>query len=131
MSALPYAETSTTGTVCAAIANSVTRLHKEYTGHGPTSARTVIDGDLVAVTLRNGLTPAERRLIDNGRTELVMRLREEFHATMYYDLVVVVQALTGRTVSALLSVHTIEPDTTVHTFVLDPQPGHWGRETGP
>ena len=128
MSAMPNAETSTTGTVCAAISDSVSRLHKEYTGRGPTGARTVIDGDLVAVTLRGALTRAERRLIDDGKAEFVTRLRDEFHATMYYELVVAVQALSGRTVSALLSVHTIEPDVTVHTYVLDPLPGQWNLE---
>ena len=117
--------------VCAAIADSVTRLHKEFTGRGPTSARAVIDGDLVAVTLRDALTPAERRLLDDGKEALVARLRDEFHSTMYDELVVAVQDVTGRTVNALLSVHTIDSDVTIHTYVLDPLPGSWSEEVRP
>ena len=133
MAALSSSSTAahpTAGTIGAATANAVTRLYKEYTGRGPKNARTVIDGDLVTVLLRDALTTAERRLIADCKVELVEQLRREFHATMRDDLVAAVQMLTQRTVIAFLSAHGADPDITTHTFVLLPDAGNGSGPTG-
>ena len=109
------------GTITAAIANAATRLHKEYTGRGPTSARTVVDGDLLTVLLRDVLTPAERRLMTHGKAELVKQFRREFHATMRDELVAAVEMLTQCSVIAFLSAHDAEADVVMHSFVVVPQ----------
>lgn len=118
------------GTICAATANAVTRLYKEYTGRGPNNARTVVDGDVVIVMLRDALTTAERRLIADGKVELVEQLRREFHATMSDDLVAAVQMLTERTVIAFLSARNAKPDITAQTFVLLPDSANGSGPAG-
>ena len=118
------------GTSAAAIATSVTRLHKEHTGRGPTSARTVIDGDLVTVLLRGALTTAERSLLEHGRLEVVEELRRACHAAMRDDLVAAVQMLTQRTVIGFLSAHDAEPNITAFSFVLLPDPANGSAPTG-
>ena len=107
-----------TGAIASEIANSVTRLYKEFTGRGPTSARAVMDGDLVTVLLREGLTTGERTLISDGKADLVEQLRREFHATMRDDLVEAVEVLTERSVIAFMGAHDLGADITAHSFVL-------------
>src|SRR3954452_705174 len=114
-----HAERSSTGSVAAAISNGVVRLMNEYTGRGPTRARTYISEDLVTVVLRDTLTKGERSLVSDGRTELVLSTRKAFQTTMKDELVALVEDLTGRKVFAFLSDNHIEPDIAVETFVLD------------
>ncbi|MBW3607457.1 MAG: DUF2294 domain-containing protein [Actinobacteria bacterium] len=54
------------GTLSAAISNAVVGLLHDYTGRGPTMARTTIGADTIVVTLRDSLTKAERTLADRG-----------------------------------------------------------------
>src|SRR5674476_141866 len=51
---------SITGSVSAAISSVVVKLLREYTGRGPTKARTYVDDDLITVVLRDTLTMGER-----------------------------------------------------------------------
>jgi uncharacterized protein YbcI len=95
----------------------------EYTGRGPTRARTYISDDLVTVVLRDTLTKGERSLVSDGRTELVLSTRKAFQTTMEDELVALVEDLTGRKVFAFLSDNHIEPDIAVETFVLDAADG--------
>src|SRR5258706_453589 len=48
------------GSVAADISNAVVRLLSDYTGRGPTKARTYLHEDLVSVVLRDTLTKGER-----------------------------------------------------------------------
>ena len=50
------------GPLTAAISNAVVGLLRDFTGRGPTQARTTIGSDTVVVTLRDSLTKAERTL---------------------------------------------------------------------
>jgi uncharacterized protein YbcI len=107
----------------AAISNAVVRLLAEYTGRGPTKARTYINDDYIAVVLQDALTKGERSLVRDGKTELVLSSRKAYQNTMSRDLITVVEQLTGRTVYAFLSDNCTDPDIAVESFVLAPQDG--------
>ncbi|HKG38067.1 MAG TPA: Na-translocating system protein MpsC family protein [Conexibacter sp.] len=107
----------------AAISNAVVRLLSEYTGRGPTKARTYINDDYIAVVLQDTLTKGERSLVRDGRTELVLDNRKAYQQTMANDLVAAVEELSGRTVHAFLSDNHADPDVAVESFVLAPRDG--------
>ena len=72
------------------INNGAVRVVREYTGRGPTQARSVIGRDSVTVLLADTLTPAERRLAEGGKGDHVLQTRDEFQRLMRDDLVKVV-----------------------------------------
>ena len=107
------------GTLAASISSAVVHLFTEYTGRGPTRARTTIDGDLVVVILQDGLTKAERALVRAGKREEVLRLRRVFQDTMSDELIAAVERLTQRRVQAFMSANHTEPDAAAEIFLLD------------
>lgn len=114
----PSAETETPAT---RISNETVRLVHEYTGRGPTQARTAINKDLISVVLQDTLTKGERSLVAKGRSEVVLTTRREFQSAMREDLVAAVEKASGRKVLAFLSDNHIDPDVAVESFVLEPQ----------
>ena len=117
----------------AAISNHVVHTISEYTGRGPTKARTTIDEDLVSVVLRDTLTKGERSLVADGKRQLVLDMRKAFQNTMGQELIDGVERLTGRTVIAFLSDNHLDPDIAIESFVLSPRPhpaadGNGGRD---
>jgi uncharacterized protein YbcI len=97
------------------------RLVSEYTGRGPTKARTYFEGDLVSIVLQDTLTRGERSLVRDGRSELVLSTRRAYQATMSEDAIAGIEELTGRKVLAFLSDNHIDPDVAVESFVLTPE----------
>ena len=116
----PIEPVPTTGALSAAISNAVVGLLHDYTGRGPTHARTTVSSDTVVVTLRNSLTRAERTLAQRGQAAEVLAMRRAFQNTMRDDLVAAVERLTGRAVEAFLSDNLHEPDVAVEIFLLRP-----------
>jgi len=106
------------GSLSAAISNAVVGLLHDYTGRGPTHARTTIGPDTIVVTLRDSLTKAERTLAQRGQAVEVLAMRRAFQNTMRDDLIAVVERLTGRTVEAFLSDNLYEPDVAVEIFLM-------------
>jgi uncharacterized protein YbcI len=98
------------------------RLFAEYTGRGPTRARTTIRDRVVVCITEDNRTRAERRLTQEGEGELVVTVRRKFQSTMRDDLVGGVELLTGRKVVAFLSDHDAGADTAAEIFVLDGAP---------
>ena len=107
----------------AAISNAVVHLLSEYTGRGPTKARTYINDDLISVVLRDTLTKGERSLIANGSVDVVLDARKAYQAAMKQDLIAVIEKYSGRSVLAFMSENHIDPDIAVESFVLAPQKG--------
>ena len=105
--------------VAAAISNAVVGVMHDYTGRGPTRARTTMSPDMVTVTLRDSLTKAERTLADNGYAAEVLVQRRLLHQTMREDMITAVEMLTGRTVEALLNDNLPDPDIAVEIFLLE------------
>jgi uncharacterized protein YbcI len=108
------------GQLATAISNMVVQLLRQYTGRGPTRSRTYLHDELITVVLQGTLTRAERRLVADGESELVLRTRTAFREIMRADLVTGVEALTGRTVLAFLGSNSIDPDVKVKSFLLAP-----------
>jgi uncharacterized protein YbcI len=121
MSAPDYVRTD--GSLNAALSNAVVRIVHEYTGRGPTKARTSIRDNVVVVVLQETLLKAERSLIRDSKSQLVVEMRRSFQQTMRSELSSAVAELTGREVIAFMSDSHLEPDYSVEVFVLAPEPG--------
>lgn len=110
-----------TQSLTAAISNATVRIMADYTGRGPTRARTSIRDDVVLVIMQDTLTKAERSLLTAGQTDFVMETRRRFQTTMRRDLVTAVEQLTQRNVLAFMSANHPEPDMAAEIFVLEPR----------
>jgi uncharacterized protein YbcI len=118
--------TATDGTrgarsLAADISTSIVRLMAEYTGRGPTKARTTINGDLIVVLLRDTLTKGERGLAERGELDAVLSMRRAFQSTMRDEASSAIEELTGRRVLAFMSDNLADPDLAVEVFVLEPE----------
>ena len=111
---------TTEGHLLAAISNAVVHCTREYTGRGPTKARTTIGDDIIVTRVEDTLTKGERSLADSGKGDMVLDIRRCFQATMREQLVAEVEKLTGRKVIAFMSDNHIEPAMGVEIFVLQP-----------
>ncbi|MEA2659896.1 MAG: hypothetical protein QOF64_2495 [Candidatus Binatota bacterium] len=112
--------TSPNAGASSAISTAVVHLIREYTGRGPTKAKTYVNHDLVTVVLQDTLTKGERSLVTDGRSDSVLHTRLLYQQTMRGALVETVERLTNREVLAFMSANHIEPDMAVETFVLVP-----------
>ncbi|HKN92856.1 MAG TPA: Na-translocating system protein MpsC family protein [Thermoleophilaceae bacterium] len=110
------------GPRAAAISNAIVQLLHEYTGRGPTHARTTIAGDLIVCLLADTLTKSERKLVEAGEERLVLEERSTFQRLMRVKAIAEIERLSGRTVTAFMSTNHIDPDLAVETFVLAPSP---------
>jgi uncharacterized protein YbcI len=113
-----HTEPSISGSKAAAISNHVVRTMSEYTGRGPTKARTYINDDVVTVVLQDTLTKGERSLVGDELHDLVLSMRKAFQSTMRRDLTGGIEEILGRTVVAFFSDNHIDPDVAVEVFVL-------------
>jgi uncharacterized protein YbcI len=117
-------ERPTGGSLAAAISNAIVRIMAEYTGRGPTKARTSIRDDLIVVLMRETLTKAERSLLAAGQHDFVLETRKRHQNTMREDFVAAVQILTERKVIAFMSTNHLEPDMAAELFVLEARAPH-------
>jgi uncharacterized protein YbcI len=107
------------GALLAAISNTIVGLHKRYFGKGPTKARSYLLDDMLVCVLRGGMTRAEQTLIESGRSELVMRQRQDFQEAVRAEFSAAVEDLVGRPVVAFMSTSSAEPDVSIEIFLLD------------
>jgi uncharacterized protein YbcI len=112
------------GLLYTAISNAIVAILRDYSGHGPTQARTTIRDNMVVVVLHNALTRGERSLLANGRGDKVLDIRHEFQEAMRDDCTAKVSELTGRGVIAMMSANHIDPDLAVEIFILDGAPNY-------
>ena len=117
----PQFDPTTAGPDGLAISNLIVRLLSEYTGRGPTKARTHFNDNLITVVVQDLLTKGERSLIRDGKADLVLETRRAYQLTMRHDLTGGVEDITGRHVIAFLSANHIDPDVAIESFVLAPQ----------
>jgi uncharacterized protein YbcI len=105
----------------AAVSQSMVDVHSEPgTGSGIT-ARSYLNDDMLSCVLRDLLTAAERVLMENGREQQVLFLRQSFEEAMQARVSALVEGLTGRSVIAFLSQSCLVPDLTLETFFLSPE----------
>jgi uncharacterized protein YbcI len=105
---------SPAGPLNAAIADEISKLVAEFTGHEATGSRAFIDRDVVVCQLDGAVTKAEINLVDAGDGEFV---REQRDALIKEQLVAAVERHTGRSVRMFLS--GILGESWVDVFVLD------------
>ena len=115
-----HVEHSPTGSKAAAISNHVVRTISEFTGRGPTKARTYINDDVVMCVLQDTLTKGERSLVGDSLDDLVLTMRKAFQDTMREALVSGIEEILGRKVTAFMSANHIDPDAAVEVFLLEP-----------
>ena len=106
------------------ISNAIVGFLREYTGRGPTKARTTIRDNVVVVMLEQTLTKGEQSLVQKGRGEKVLALRHEYQDAMREESSAKIAELTGRKVVAMLSANHIDPDLGAEIYVLDGPPDH-------
>jgi uncharacterized protein YbcI len=104
----------------AKISTGAVQLLHDYTGRGPTKARTVINHDSVMILLADILTRGERRLVETGKATRVLELRHDYQTVMRDDLIRLVEDELDRKVIAFMSDNHIDPDMSVEVFVLEP-----------
>ncbi|MDP9189149.1 MAG: DUF2294 domain-containing protein [Actinomycetota bacterium] len=105
----------------ATISREAVGLLLEYTGRGPTKAKTLFNHDTVVIILEDALTKGERMLADLGRTEHVLQTRREYQAAMRTELTALIERETGRTVIAFMSANHVDPDAAAEVFLLEPE----------
>jgi uncharacterized protein YbcI len=120
MTATNAAHPSDQGPKLAAISTLTVGLFGQYTGRGPSKARTFIDDEVVVVVLQDMLTAAEHTLIDNDRAEIVLATRKVFQEVMTEELIAGIEQILERSVIAYLSDNHIDPDIAIGVFVLAP-----------
>jgi uncharacterized protein YbcI len=109
------------GSVSSAISTAVVALLGEYTGRGPTKARTYRNEDLIIVVLYNTLTTEERDIVRNDGADLVLSTRQAFQRAMKPELIATVERFSGRSTSTCMSHNHLSPDIVVESFVLAPR----------
>jgi uncharacterized protein YbcI len=104
-----------------AIANAITRLHREHYGRGAASARTVMGRDHIVCFMEDIYTTVERTLIEDGKFDTVRATRKAFQLTLEKAFTEAVEEITGRHVIAFMSEVHVSPDIAAELFVLEPR----------
>jgi uncharacterized protein YbcI len=104
----------------AKIATSAVQVLHDYTGRGPTKAKTTISEGLVTILLADTLTIGERTLVEHGHADRVLQVRYDYQAVMRDQLVGIVERELDREVIAFMSQNHIDPDLAIEVFVLNP-----------
>jgi uncharacterized protein YbcI len=121
------AEVSPGGPLAAEISRRMVKLMHEYTGRGPTRARTYIHTNLVVCVLADTLTKGERTLAAHGEEASVINTRRTYQQLMRGEAVTMVEELVGRKVLAFFSDHSLNPDMAIEGFALAPADGFGGQ----
>ena len=102
------------------IEREILRVHEDSYGTGATETYVHMVGDFVLVVLDVELTPAERTLIDAGRSETVKATRESYQVAIAPTFRAIVERATGRTVASFLSSMSLDPLYSAEIFRLEP-----------
>ncbi len=113
------------------ISNAIGRLHKEFTGRGPTKVRTYVFDNLVACVLEGGLTRAEHTVRAHSGDTLVMEMRLQLQAAMGEAITEAVANLTGRKVRSFMSANDPDADLQVEFLLLANDSSTEERAGGP
>jgi uncharacterized protein YbcI len=122
MTAQAETERLSGGSLQVALSNAIVGFLRDYTGRGPTKARTSIRDNVVVVMLEASLTKGERVLVERGRGATVLALRHEYQEAMAEESSAKVAELTGRKVIAFMSANHVDPDFGCEIYVLDGPP---------
>lgn len=118
----PRLDTGPTYSMAARISTQMVRLMSQYTGRGPTKARTTLNSNFATVVFEDTLTKAERNLVAAGEIESVCQQRRTFNRLMRGEAVAAVEEVVGRKVRAYLNDISPEDGIAVQTFVFEMRP---------
>lgn len=107
------------GELNAAVTREVIRIHNEAHGRGPKRAFSFHNGTVLITVLEEVLSPAERRLTENGGSDAVLQMRGLYQRSMGPELKESIETVTKRKVVAFMSDNHLEPDMAVEIFILD------------
>jgi uncharacterized protein YbcI len=107
------------GELLTAISTKIVGILREHYGRGPMKAKTYVLDDLVVCVLRNGFTPHEKTIMDQGEPDRVVEMRHDFQRMMGIRYKDEIEELTGRKVVAFLSQSHVDPDVTLEVFLMD------------
>ena len=122
MTSQPAQERPAVSSLQMALSNAIVGCLRDYTGRGPTRARTTIRDNVVLIILEQTLTKGEQSLVAKGRGDRVLALRQEYQDAMREESSAMVAKLTRRKVIAMMSANHINPDLGAEIFVLDGPP---------
>lgn len=122
MTSQPEQERPAVSSLQMALSNAIVGCLRDYTGRGPTRARTTIRDNVVLIILEQTLTKGEQSLVAKGRGDRVLALRQEYQAAMRDESSAKVAELTGRKVIAMMSANHIDPDLGAEIYILDGAP---------
>ncbi|MEW9051571.1 MAG: DUF2294 domain-containing protein [Neobacillus sp.] len=92
------------GTIEAEISKSITQWEKDYLGRGPISVKTDIMRDMIIVTLKGILTPAEYEVCRTKEGILsIKKIRSEMVELGLVDLNEMIQNITGLEVKSFFT----------------------------
>src|SRR3954452_19389768 len=80
------------------ISTGMAHMQKAAFGKGPTSTRSYLFDDMLLIVMRDGLTVAEKTMLDFGQADLVRNFRQQFENDMTKRIVGMIEELTGRKV---------------------------------
>ena len=106
----------------AQISNAIVHAMREYTGRGPTQARTYLNDNVVLCIVKDTLTKGEQALVDGGEEQSVLTLRRQYQELMREDASKAIEEITGRRVVSFMSDNATDPDMAAEIFVLDEAP---------
>ena len=110
------------GQAGAAISRELITLQKRYFGRGPVSVRTHVLDDSVVVLFHGGSMAHEQALVEAGRSDLVMEVRDAINDAIRLQYVAVIERVLGRKVVGFMAGNQHDPDLGCHVYVLA-QPG--------
>jgi uncharacterized protein YbcI len=109
------------------ISREIVHTQKEAFGKGPTHSKAYMFDDMLLVVMRDGLTVAEKTMLEFGQPDLVRNFRQQFENEMTSRLVGVIERLTERKVLTYQSQVMFNPDVIVEMFVFDQTGGYEER----
>jgi uncharacterized protein YbcI len=116
------------GSLLARISTEMVGAMKRLYGKGPVSAKSYLVDDLLFVVMRDGLTQAERTMLEAGRADSVRQFRQALETETTEAFVSIIERLTGRRVINHRGQVMFDPDVAVAIFVFDgPEDPDTGR----
>lgn len=109
------------------LSTEMVRMQKQAFGKGPIRSKAYMFDDLLMVVMRDGLTVAEKTMLEFGQADLVRNFRQQFENDMTSRMIEPIERLTGRKVLTYQSQVMFDPDVIVEIFVFDEAGGYEER----
>jgi uncharacterized protein YbcI len=101
------------------LSTSMGAMQKAAFGKGPISTKSYVFDDMLLIVMREGLTQAERTMLEFGREDLVREFRQQFENEMTRRIIDMIEELTERKVLTYQSQVMFDPDVVVELFVFE------------